>query len=549
MEKNLHLSPEEAKEFVGSFKKALPTLFAYFDSVIKNARKNHVVYTYFGHPRRLRYFYTHEDRRFKSFGDRTALNCVDEETEILTVDGWKKHHEVSEGTLVATVNPETRDIEWQPITTVNRFYDEQGIDVVEFNHPSLSAVSTLNHRWFVFNKATKRSHFISTENLSVHGDHQIWRTANNTATDNTFSDDELRLIGWFLTDGDLKYNRVTLVQSHRANPENVDEIRTLLKNLGITYKEHYFKETDYFQWSFTGEWGKRLRHLFPKRVLTPEVALSLSKRQATLLLDTFIKGDGHSEVTETWRRGRCVASTKEKEDMFQMLGFLAGYSVSVYERDFSGEPRYSDVLGYGQTQITATKPYYLRTVLRRDRAQIYTKHRTHKSVSFVWCPTVPNSTWVARRKGTVYVTGNSPIQGGGADVLKIAMLKLWQNLYNHDDWKNDCNFISTIHDEINSQVKIERVSDFMKRKSELMQLHIQGWDVPMDVSTGIGYSWGELFDFKYDKENDCWVPKHEGTPWEPREVTASPSPDIKAVAEEFNLFDDLDEDEEEEDIY
>ena len=33
------------------------------------------------------------------------------------------------------------------------------------------------------------------------------------------------------------------------------------------------------------------------------------------------------------------------------------------------------------------------------------------AVNTVWCPTVKNKTWIARRFGTVFITGNSPVQG------------------------------------------------------------------------------------------------------------------------------------------
>lgn len=132
---------------------------------------------------------------------------------------------------------------------------------------------------------------------------------------------------------------------------------------------------------------------------------------------------------------------------------------------------------------------------------------------------------------------NSPIQGTGADILKISLIRLWEHLYNHPDWKDDCNFICTVHDEINSQVKVERVEEFMKIKHDLMALKIPGWQVPMEVGVSVGYSWGELFDFRWDEENQGWVPKHEGVPYKGEE---------KGVEEEIELED---EEEVEENIY
>lgn len=40
--------------------------------------------------------------------------CVDEETEILTVDGWETVHELCVGDEVLTLNHEMGMSEWQP---------------------------------------------------------------------------------------------------------------------------------------------------------------------------------------------------------------------------------------------------------------------------------------------------------------------------------------------------------------------------------------------------------------------------------------------------
>ena len=40
---------------------------------------------------------------------------------------------------------------------------------------------------------------------------------------------------------------------------------------------------------------------------------------------------------------------------------------------------------------------------------------------------------------------NTLIQSIGAELLRISMIKLWKNLYNHDDWKDKARFLNTIH--------------------------------------------------------------------------------------------------------
>src|SRR5690606_2963295 len=47
--------------------------------------------------------------------------CVDEETEILTTDGWKTFREIAPGDLALTLNHSTGLAEWQPILDVYVF--------------------------------------------------------------------------------------------------------------------------------------------------------------------------------------------------------------------------------------------------------------------------------------------------------------------------------------------------------------------------------------------------------------------------------------------
>lgn len=86
-------------------------------------------------------------------------------------------------------------------------------------------------------------------------------------------------------------------------------------------------------------------------------------------------------------------------------------------------------------------------------------------IDFVWCPTTPNGTWLAKRNGTIFVTGNSRVQGSAADQTKIAC-----NLIGRDELlkQNDFRILLLVHDEIigecpavNAKVCASRLSDLM----------------------------------------------------------------------------------------
>ncbi len=61
----------EADDFFASYKKGLPSLFSYQERLIRTCRQKGIVYSFFGRPRRVKYYF---DNRQIGFGKRTILN-------------------------------------------------------------------------------------------------------------------------------------------------------------------------------------------------------------------------------------------------------------------------------------------------------------------------------------------------------------------------------------------------------------------------------------------------------------------------------------------
>ena len=85
------------------------------------------------------------------------LGCHDEETEVLTKEGWKKFIDLNESDLAGTVNVDTHCIEYQkPINYIRSRYKGK---MYHFNHSrGLDCMVTPNHRMYIKtwnNKKTK----------------------------------------------------------------------------------------------------------------------------------------------------------------------------------------------------------------------------------------------------------------------------------------------------------------------------------------------------------------------------------------------------------
>lgn len=142
---------------------------------------------------------------------------------------------------------------------------------------------------------------------------------------------------------------------------------------------------------------------------------------------------------------------------------------------------------------------------------------------FTWIDTVEK---IAAKQGTVYTMFgrprrvrfwmNSPnwndvsfgkrtavntiVQGTGADILKYVMIKLFREIYQNQkiDMTKLVRFKSTIHDEINYQIKKENLRPICKAIMKIMNWQAPGWEFPMKTGLEIGNRWGQCIGFDFD---------------------------------------------------
>lgn len=88
------MSLEECEKFMDDFKNALPSIEAGQKNAVRFAKKNGFVKTYFGRPRRVKYYMNHPDRSMRGFGERTCKNtviqgCAGDALKLMVIRLWK----------------------------------------------------------------------------------------------------------------------------------------------------------------------------------------------------------------------------------------------------------------------------------------------------------------------------------------------------------------------------------------------------------------------------------------------------------------------------
>ena len=326
--------------------------------------------------------------------------CVDEETECLTINGWKRYDEIEIGEEAAQYDIATGLLSWGKVEDVAT-YRVENQEMVEGYCRDLRLLLTPNHRCVIFrrqSKTRKRNppEIIRADELKP--SHQIpttayWEDIGIDAVPIEWAE----LLGWYISEGHQCKNSssVEIYQSETANEDNCQRIEYLLNATEIEWvkalgkRAWRGKEAISAAYKIRGYGALRLREMAPDKILQTDI-LCWNTRLCEALLNGLIGGDGHTRLD-----GRVCYVQKGKDaiDLIHALAIRCGYSACVSER-----------MAPGLWTCYLTK-HRIRS-FRGTRG----KGGNLRTVSYsgiIWCPKLPKGTWVARRQGRVFITGNT----------------------------------------------------------------------------------------------------------------------------------------------
>lgn len=201
-------------------------------------------------------------------------------------------------------------------------------------------------------------------------------------------------------------------------------------------------------------------------------------------------------------KGTVKFDNEEVADKFQMLCFLAGQAANKNSRSIE-KKRKNTV----ETTYSVSVPK--RVMYQTARIDLMKKEEVE--VDGVWCVTTNESTWIARRNGRYYITGNSIIQGSAADFTKMALI----NVATDPKWELVGGKILTlVHDEIIAQAPVdtyEAAATILKQNMEKAGSFLP-FDIHCDVE--VTYRWyGLEAPCKYSKPDSLDTMNEEGIKW------------------------------------
>ncbi|MFI7124497.1 peptidoglycan-binding protein [Nonomuraea sp. NPDC050153] len=305
--------------------------------------------------------------------------CVDEETEILTRQGWKSYRELREGDVALTLDHRTGLSEWQPVLEVCVF-PAQEREMIRMEGPAHSSLTTPHHRWPVERHAAGgvERRWVTTETIAHPDRIPVAAPCADLPAEPKWSDAFVELVAWFSAGGASNGAAI-----HRPRRDHAPLMRIRAVLHGVPgWSERV--EGDLVEFRLPAATGRRLAEVAPGGVPRFEFLLSLSRAQLALFLETALTaGDAGRDRLERGDRAAAEA--------FMFAALLSGAGATM---------RRVPETGLWVTTIRRQQSLVPRPALS-VRKEIYRGR--------IWCPRTENQSWLARRDGTVYFTGNTVV--------------------------------------------------------------------------------------------------------------------------------------------
>lgn len=348
-----------------------------------------------------------------------SLYCLDSKTEILTSNGWKSDVQVGES--VASFDIATGEIKFGPALAAVRRPIEEDEFFCSITSPSVDIRVTNKHRMIYDNKRKTGWKFATAEHLTdLTSGSYIPVSGKAQFPGIPLTDDELRFIGWVMTDGTINplSGQITITQG--AHQLWVRDIDKCIEGCGFKNRmfvrerqSQYNSTTDAVVWTISkGKPRVRGKHLSGWGRLEPylskdmhENLFNMTEAQFDVMLHAIHLGDGSKQNKQSWTRRSYHINTANRifAERLQIMAVLRGYKANI-AIDTSGREKPLYVVHLKKKEMTNIASHY-------DGRPVWIKEPYKPEEC--WCVETELGTLVTRRNGKVAIMGNCQMVGRG----------------------------------------------------------------------------------------------------------------------------------------
>ncbi|MCT3693146.1 hypothetical protein HZP84_16355 [Elizabethkingia anophelis] len=326
-------------------------------------------------------------QRYASFLDGADIimsgHCFDEDTEILTSEGWIKHDKITNSTCVATMNLQSKKMEYQYINSIHRYSNYNKLYSIQAE--GIDIMTTSEHGLVLEKRRTGDIIKCTTENFVNQKEVSIYNsTYGYTQSSLNINDDLLKLSSWIISDGSIDNGSIRF---HFKKERKINRVCELLNNAKIPYSKNINKNGNCKinipksnSIEIIEVLGIKNKHFSPIYYL-------LDDRQSKLILDEYKYADGSVS-----KKGDCyVLYSNNLHDLsvLQSMCVKNGLKATIHNEN--------ETRGTSRLNVSS-------------RSKTYFAKGRYNEVEYsgsVWCVNVDNGTLIVRRNGKVSVTQNT----------------------------------------------------------------------------------------------------------------------------------------------
>lgn len=394
--------------------------------------------------------------------------CVDEETEALTQRGWLGIDDITEDDIIMSYND--GNMAWSTMSSIYKG-EYEGL-MHKMTCTGLDALITPEHKKLTARGLIKAELLKETDRLILMGD----SLKDSPSVELKYSDDFVELMGWIVTEGcyDIrkKSGKFRGISIHQNEGEYAERIRGCLNNLGYSFSEYMHKSNIRFKLTMESAW--KIYNRFPIKNFDMEFLLDLSESQRLLLLNTMIDGDGWRHKTYM----RYCQKDRHHVDLFQALCAMCGVRAPYKLKNIVsyGKPTTIHILNLYSTRhnISRVENIDFHGGKRSGREHPGRGKEEHPNVPTtyykgrVWCPSTEFGSFLVRRNGQVFLTGNSYVD----EMRNQSLLQLVKIGLQFDESKSDnpfSYFSTVIGNGFCRVINVEKRNQVIR--DELLEMH------------------------------------------------------------------------------
>jgi hypothetical protein len=311
------------------------------------------------------------------------IYCVSDDTEILSIDGWKKIGDIKKNDEVFSFNLETSKIEKDVAISV--LISDYNDKMYQFKNENVDMLISKNHRvvykikngWLI----KRANEFV---NYTVQAKIPLAGKFNDGEV--LLSDSEIALAGWIISEGSFLCSGIRITQK---NNDKFDLIKSCVDNCGYRYTTQKRIDDINILYIIADEKNKIINYVYDKTI--PEWVKFCSIHQFEIFLNAMMLGDG-SWCTEN--SGTYYSSNEKLIDDFQAALCIHGYR-TIKKWKNSG----------------FKNGCWCLSICKRDTVNFAFSRKELRPIELeynkkIWCINTKNTTMICRRNGYTFITGN-----------------------------------------------------------------------------------------------------------------------------------------------